>query len=246
MLGEFLFFLIGLSLGSFGNVLIYRLSEGISLHGRSVCPNCNRVLAAIDLIPLLSFVLLHGKCRRCGAKIGWQYPLVELVSGFLFLFAYAASPLDASQGLLFGIALWLLLLIAIYDYRSHTIPDALSLPLILVAFLLAGMKETFPIQAALVGLGFFAVQWAVSRGKWVGSGDIFLGAGIGALAGTPFLTGAALFVAYVSGALVASFLLITNKVTRKAHIAFGPYLVFGTAVVLLFQERFELLLAMYT
>lgn len=237
MLGEFVFALLGLAFGSFSNVLVFRLSKERSIRGRSHCPYCHHLLVAVDLVPVLSYVFLNGKCRYCKKSISPQYPLVEVGSAALFLWAYVQFPMDPNTALIFALALWLLFTIGVFDLITSFIPDALSLPFILIALLFQGMQGNLPLLAILVGFTFFGFQWLVSRGTWVGSGDMFFGAGIGALVGSVFLTGAVIFFAYVIGALIASALLLAGKVHRKSHIPFGPFLVLGTLTVLIFQER---------
>lgn len=237
MLGEFIFILVGLCFGSFSNVLVHRLSKGLSMQGRSKCPHCHHILVAADLVPVASYVLLGGKCRYCKTVIPGRYPLVEVGSAILFLIAYLMFPMEPFMALIFAFALWLLFTIGVFDYETAFIPDALSIPLIIVGLWFQGMHHNLPLLPILVGFTFFAFQWLISKGRWVGSGDMFLGAGIGALVGTLFLTGAVLFFAYIFGALVASALLVTGRAHRKSHIPFGPFLVLGTLTVILFQER---------
>ena len=249
-------FVLGAVFGSFGNVLIYRLPEGKSIGGRSRCPHCKRALGIIDLVPVLSFVVLGARCRTCRKNISWQYPLVEFVSGLLFLWTLhreftsmeAFSGYWFLQAALLALCLWLLLLIAIVDCRTGMIPDALNIPFVLLAFLYSVLWwhvgiwffpvfVTLVFQGALIGGGFFAVQWLVSRGRWVGSGDVILGTGIGFLLTDPLLVILALGVSYILGAVVASVLLLMGKVTRKSHLPFGPYLVAGTFVTLFWGEQ---------
>ncbi len=237
MLGELIFLLIGLSMGSFSNVIVHRLAKQLSMKGRSHCPHCRHVLIAADLVPVVSYVLLHGACRYCKKPISPRYPLVEFLSGVLFLYAYTVFPMEPFMAFIFAFALWLLFTIGVFDLTTSFIPDALSVPLILVGILFQLLQGNFPVLAILVGFSFFACQWLISNGRWVGSGDMFLGAGIGALVGSVFLTGASLFFAYIFGALIVSVLLITGKAHRKAHIPFGPFLVLGALTVLIFQER---------
>ena len=230
-------FVFGTILGSFGNVLILRLPEANSIGGRSACPRCGRTLRALDLIPLLSFVLLRAKCRTCRERISWQYPLVELVSGFLFLIALRIEFPFLLPALLLGILLWLLFLIAITDARTGMIPDALNIPFLLIALLYAHLLGAPALLPAAVGGGFFALQWIASRGAWVGSGDILLAAGIGALLGSVPLLLLAFFFAYVSGAFCAVILLSRGKKKMESRLAFGPFLVGGAFVSFFCGER---------
>lgn len=236
--------LLGLILGSFGNVLIYRLPKEKSIGGRSYCPHCKRTLGIIDLIPVVSFVLLRARCRTCRKPISWQYPLVELSSGFLFLYALQADLVAAPSfavgvlsALLLGLCLWLLLLIALTDAKTALIPDALNIPFLVFSLLHGYINGLDLITPAVIGSGFFAAQWVISRGRWVGTGDIVLAAGIGAFLGSVPLLLLALWIAYVSGAIVAVILLIHKKKTMQSRLAFGPFLVGGACVAFVWGEQ---------
>jgi len=231
-----LFFVLGLALGSFGNVLLYRLPRGESITGRSRCPSCSAPLRAVELIPLLSFLLLRGKCRHCGVCIPLQYPLVEGGSALLFLLALCRVP-HPPDALLLSVALWLLFVIALLDARTSTIPDVLSIPFVLIA--LATHAPVFfqelDLRAPLIVGAFFGLQWVISRGKWIGSGDLILGIGIAVLLRTWELTLAALWFAYVIGGLVAFLLLFFHRVKRTSTIPFAPFLAVAVFLVLLFE-----------
>ncbi len=231
-------FALGAVLGSFGNVLILRVPEGKSIGGRSHCPRCNRALGFIEMIPVFGYLILGGHCRGCRKPISLQYPLVEAVSGILFLLAYWHDGLSAWSIVLAAI-LWLLLLIAVCDMRSQMIPDVFNIPLLVLGFAYGMGTETVidALMAAAIPALFFGFQWLVSRGGWVGSGDIILGAGIGAAVGFWGLSLVALGVAYITGAVVALYLLARKKVTANTRVAFGPFLVLGGMVALLFGER---------
>ncbi len=232
----------GAVLGSFGNVLIYRVPESKTITGRSHCPHCRRTLVWFELVPVLSFVFLLGRCRTCKKPISWQYPLVEGASALLAVSALAFAP-DPLCALPLGIALWLLLLLAIIDARTGTVPDALSIPFILSAVAWGLLRQPFTAAASvdlayavLIGAGFFLAQWALSRGRWVGSGDIFLAAGIGALVGTPALTVLALALSYIIGSLVAVVLLLFRRTTLASDLAFGPFLAIAGIAALFHGE----------
>jgi prepilin signal peptidase PulO-like enzyme (type II secretory pathway) len=229
------FFLIGVCMGSFGNVIIFRTPEGKSIRGRSVCRHCGKELRAWELVPLLSFLFLRGRCARCKNPLSWQYPLVELASGLLFL--TAISYLQYFHvALLLGAILWLLLLIAVIDLRTKMISDALNIPFAILSLIYSLVHGIFPWVAILVGAGFFLLQWAVSRGKWVGSGDIILAAGMGALLGTWQKTLVFLFLSYIIGALVAVVLMARGSASRKDMMAFGPFLIIGGIVAFFFGD----------
>lgn len=229
------FFLLGACLGSFGNVLILRLPAGKGIGGRSACPGCRRTLSLWEIVPILSFFLLRGHCRTCHRKISWQYPLVELASGGIFVLALMHMP-AIQYALILALALWLLLLIAVMDFRFGVIADALTIPFILFSILFAWMNGVIieGLWAALLGGGFFGLQWVVSRGKWVGTGDIGLGIGIGFLMGGLWLMTLCLWIAYITGGIAAAILLMRKKKTGKDTLAFGPFLALGAFVSFFF------------
>ena len=231
-----LFFVLGLVLGSFGNVLISRLPQGRTIGGRSQCPHCGKILEVRELIPLISYMIQRGQCRGCGREISQRYPLVELASGLLFLLAltFAASSVEA---LILAFALWFLLLIAVIDAEQQRIPDVLNIPFVFLGILFNALSGSVDPSGFFLGGGFFAVFWGVSRGRWMGSGDIILGAGIGALLGGFKEMLLCLLFAYVAGALVAAFLLLSGRKTRKDRLAFGPFLALGALLTLFLGDQ---------
>ncbi len=232
----FIFFgLLGLVIGSFGNVLLYRIQHGESFGGRSHCPACRKTIAWFDLIPVLSFLLLHGKCRHCLKKISIQYPLVELGSAMLFLIALYLNLQKPGMALLQAIALESLFLGAVYDAFHEELPDLFTWPIVLIGGMLIGIRgdAISSIQGALVPLCWFGGQWLISRGKIVGSGDIFLGTALGwwlGLKGSLIM----LFTSYVVGAAIILLLLALRIISLKQkRIPFGPFLAIGGLIALL-------------
>ena len=238
------YFLLGAVLGSFGSVLITRTVAGRSFGGRSACPSCRKQLRAWELVPIVSFLLLRGRCAGCSKKIGVFYPLLELLSGLLFVLALTKLPYPLPS-LLFGAALWLLLVIAVIDFQLHVIPDAFTAALVAIGVLLNLSMGVSPVPGMLLGGGFFALLWAASRGRWIGSGDVLLGAGVGALLGDWRFTAAALFFTYVVGAAIASVLLASGKLHRGSAVAFGPFLALGTLLTILWSEKIATVMAVY-
>lgn len=238
----FLFFVGGLALGSFGNVLIFRLPEGRSARGRSACPACKRVLNAGELVPVLSFLVLRGRCRTCRAPISWQYPLVELGSGVLAVTALHLEGFFLPAAGFLAVIFWLMLLIAVIDAQTGFIPDALCLPLLFLTMLYAFLWPPLGFDGPIIAGGFFLLQWLVSRGRWVGSGDILLAVGLGFLLRRLDLTILMLMLGYILGAVVASVMLMRKKKTLQSAVPFGPFLIVSTFVVLLWGEQ---ILAMF-
>ncbi len=239
-----LFFIIGLVFGSFGSVIVTRVPGGASIGGRSRCQLCDEQIRPIDLFPVLSYIVLRGKCRSCRQRISPLYPMLELLSGGLFLFA-AWRQSDELSALLLAFSLWLLLLIALIDWKTQTISDALSLPFIALSALYSAVAGTFMLSGMLVGVSFFGVQWIISRGRAVGSGDIILAAGIGLLVSTAGMMIVCLMITYIVGAMIIIVLLLCKKVHAGGHVSFGPFLALGAFITLAFQERITLLMMVY-
>lgn len=220
---------LGAAVGSFLNVVILRTRSGeSSTRGRSKCPHCGHELAWFELIPLASFIWLRGRCRHCRRGIAWQYPLVECFTVIAFIAVAWTLPLSWSM-LLGWVVVSCLILVAVYDFRWALLPDGFTLSLALAGLasaVVSGLPLLDIFLGGLAGAGFFGLQYVLSRKRWVGSGDILLGAALGLLLGWRML-GLALFLAYFVGALVASVLLLMRRQHTSASIPFGPYLALG-------------------
>jgi len=257
----FFIFLFGLVVGSFLNVVICRLgTKKSALKGRSFCPHCKHTLAWYDLIPVLSFALLKGQCRYCAKKISWQYPLVELATGLLFLLAFRAVysgslTLRTGGGLGWGTATSLLLavisfliVIFVYDLKHYLIPDKIIFPAIVVACLYQVSSQLtaysqrltlttfYPLFAALGAATFFLLLVLITRGKGMGVGDIKLAFLMGLLLSWPQIV-TALFIAFLSGGLIGLVLILARKKKLKSTVPFGPFLVSGTIIALFWGEK---------
>lgn len=230
----FLFAVIGLALGSFGNVLLHRLETGESIGGRSHCPRCHATLRAWDLVPVLSYLWLGGKCRSCHARISVRYPLIEGASCIAFLMAAMLFSGDPLGAYLTGVCLVLLLLICVEDALHQHISDALTLLLALCGCAVAIYQSNVisGLIGACVGGAWFGAQILVSRGKAAGTGDLLLSMALGVWLGWQ-QTLTMLILAYITGALVALGLMIRGHAVRKRRIAFGPFLGAGTLLTLL-------------
>lgn len=234
-------FLFGLTVGSFLNCVIYRLEKKESfLRGRSYCPNCKHQLSWQDLIPLLSFLELRGKCRYCKQRISWLYPLIELATGILFVSVFHI----ALPNLLFSIFYFLfssfLIIIFVYDLKYYIIPDKVIYPAVLVAFLYNLLYSRFyildSIYSAFGASLFFLSIFLISRGKWLGFGDVKLALFMGLFLGFPNIL-VALFLAFFIGAIIGLGLIIAGKKNLKSEVPFGPFLVTGTLIALFFGSR---------
>ena len=227
---------IGLAIGSFLNALEYRVHAGLSIihnskrsAARSMCPHCKHKLSSRDLVPVVSYITLAGRCRYCKKPIHWQYPLVELVSAGIWAVSAAYFGISSSMFIV-GFFGMVLLFIFIYDYKYQLILDSVVLPMIPLVFALSlfrGFTWQDVLLGMLVGAGVFGFQYLVSRGKWIGAGDIRLGALMGAMLGLR-VTVLAIFLAYLFGACIAVILLVCKKAGLESRIAFGTFLTTAT------------------
>ncbi len=252
------FFITGLIFGSFSNVLIDRTGRKEKITGRSHCDFCGYKLKWHDNIPLLSFLLLSGKCRKCKKKLSWQYPIVELSMGLLFLLiGVHAGAITNTLGFEFAIETsyllfvgFLLLVIFVWDLKYMIIPDGLVVGGVIVTFsylLFQGLSSPCSlfdpncfvlsgiIGGAIIG-GFFWLLYSFSKGKWIGGGDVKLGFLLGLIVGWKF-SYLLLLLAYVLGAVVSVVLIVQSKKKLQSKIPFGPFLVASALIVLFFGEK---------
>lgn len=235
-----LVFILGISIGSFINVLVIRLAANEKIDGRSHCRLCGRQLAWYHNIPVLSFLVLRGKCAWCRGAISWQYPIVELATGVLF--ALGAYMVKQNDWLWLVTYLFLVIYgvtLFVFDYRFKVLPDVITISGSAVLFILNLFRGLAPLDlllAALLAAGFFALQYFVSRGRWIGSGDIRLGALMGVSLGWPGIA-AAVVIAYWLGALVGLALILFKNYGAKSELPFGTMLTSATLVVFLWGDK---------
>ena len=246
---NFSVFVFGAVVGSFLNVIILRLNTGKSIvSGRSKCFTCAKKLKWHELLPIASFVFLRGKCSACKAKISWQYPAVETITGIFFVLLFQQSQKFFDFGFLILI-FSILIIIAIYDYHHQIIPNLFVWIFNGLAFL--WLFNSFRISdfgfrilnwnnllAGFILFAFFALLWGVSRGRWMGFGDAKLALGIGWLLGMA-KGAAAITLAFWIGAIIGVLLiyLSKNKYGMKSSIAFGPFMILGTAISFFWGEK---------
>jgi len=233
----------GLVIGSFLNVVIYRLGTGVSLKGRSGCMSCGAKLRSYDMIPVLSFLFLRGKCRACQSRISWQYPAVELATALSFFVAYYFFGLTVSFAFTAILASVIVVIVA-YDIKHMMIPDEMIMLLVALAGItlfttipeIDVFKFVLPAWSAIfagpiVALPFF-ILWLVSKGRWIGFGDVKLALPIGWLLGisSGFLS---LVFAFWIGLIILILygivsLLVHKKFSfsklKKKEIPLGPFL----------------------
>ena len=254
--------LLGLCGGSFVNAVVWRTREYSKpmgkraatdkelsiLTGRSMCSWCHHTLAWYDLLPVLSWLSLRGKCRYCHQRID-DTPLVEIGTAILFVVSYLYWPqgFNAQGTTLF--VFWLLIVVGfvallVYDLRWLILPDKIVVCLLILAVLMLLSRSMIFAEPwrvafdALLGIlslaGVFYLLFQLSGGKWIGGGDVKLGVVLGILAGGVAESIMILFIASLVGSLVGIPLLLTNKLRAKSQIPFGPFLILATIIVYLF------------
>ena len=246
-------FIFGAIIGSFLNVVVYRLGTGMSIvRGRSICFSCGRKLQWYELIPIVSFVIQRGKCSNCKSKISLQYPIVEIITGLVFILVFIkSSSLFFTAYLL--VIMSILLIIAVYDVRHKIIPNGFVYAFITLSlfsliwtsnFSALGGIQIWDMLAGLILFLSFAALWFFSRGTWMGLGDAKLSWGIGWFLG---LYGgiSAIILAFWIGAIWGLLMIMLNRIERlflntktitmKSEIPFGPFLILGTLLIFFFN-----------
>lgn len=224
-----------------------------SLEDRSCCLECGYELKWYDLIPLVSWISLRGKCRSCRHSIGWFEPLMEVGVAAFFVLSYLLWPFDLTSGLQIAhFVLWLIagVIMAVlfaYDLKWYLLPDKYSIALAVVGLAVVGVVaagsqdvgQTLLTAAASVGVlaGLYGVLYVVSKGRWVGFGDVKLNIGLGLLLLDWKLAIVALFLANLIGCFIAIPLLASKKLKPGAHIPFGPMLISGTIIAWFFGTQ---------
>lgn len=246
-------FIMGLAFGSFFNVLIDRLSVGESIMGRSHCDKCKHTLTSLDLVPVLSFVALKGKCRYCKTKLSYQYPAIELFTAVSFVLSWAflsrgpevfttdiISPAAFMKSVFYLALVSVFIVIFFADFKYRIIPDEMQIAFLVVTVLLRMNAGT-----SITALGFALVEGALvavpilllylfTRGKGMGFGDVKLAGNIGFLLG---LKGGllSLYFGFIVGAVAGISLIVSKQRRLKSKIAFGPFLLIGVLLVILFR-----------
>lgn len=219
------------------------------LTGRSMCPNCKHELAVKDLVPVLSWLTLRGKCRYCKKPISWQYPLVELATAGLFLLSYFCWPLALHGVGLFEFVVWLVFLVAfmaltVYDLRWYLLPNKIIFPLIGLAavelIIIAIWQQSWTVfvggvLGTIIIAGLFWALFQLSGGRWIGGGDVKLAVVLGILAASPAKAVLVIFFASLIGTVVS--LPLMSKQGIKARVPFGPFLLAATVITVLFGSR---------
>jgi len=234
---NFAVFVLGLCVGSFLNVLIYRLPKNLGfVKGRSFCPKCKHKLTWFDNIPLLSFLILKGRCRCCGKTISWKYPIVELLTGAVFLLSYLSNLSCLSYLLFAG-----LIVVFFIDLEHQIIPDEIVIPFslfFLIYFLVVNpnLLITNYLIAGFFSFLFLYFIYLITKGKGMGFGDVKLAFLMGLVLGWPKII-VAFYLAFLTGAIIGIILILLKKSKLKQKIAFGPFLCLGTIIAYLWGEQ---------
>lgn len=253
MLIIYIFILVvGLCLGSFVNAFVWRLKKKRNwITGRSECSSCRHKLGFLDLVPVFSYLLLKGRCRYCKMPIQ-DTPLVEVGMGVALLISYQYWPFgfDAIDSIRFGlwvISLVLLMTMFVYDLRWMILPDKLTRALLAIAgvqaviLLIYGEISSNDIPSillsVLVGGGIFHLIYEYSKGKYIGGGDVKLGYAYGLLLLDPLLSWMTLTIASLLGSVIALGLIATKRKSISAKLPFGPLLILGLFVSMLFGQE---------
>ncbi|MDA1316578.1 MAG: prepilin peptidase [bacterium] len=244
-------FIIGLFIGSFLNVLADRLPRGETILGRSKCESCKHVLAWNDLIPVISYLSLHGKCRYCKKIFSSEYMWAEIGTGVMFSLTWYLSELNHFQLSQSVISLGLisaLIVMFLADMRYKIIPDSMQVAFGLLAvlmhslsFIRGDIETSIYVQRfgkmlldGIIVMGPLLLIFLITRGKGMGFGDVKYSFVLGLLLGmwNGFI---ALYMSFVLGGIIGVYLLFVKKMDRKKSIPFGPYLFIGTYIMYFFE-----------
>lgn len=243
--------MLGSALGSFSLVLAWRMHDKKDwVKGRSECDNCHQQLTPTDLIPILSWLIQSGKCRYCHKKLPTQLIFAEVGMGLSLALSYLYWPYELASFNSYGLfTIWIVLLILMsalfwYDLRWFILPNKIVYPLIYGSMAFATLRFTtnnlsaydgllMPLLSGVLLSGFFWALYAVSKGRWIGFGDVRLGFGLGLILGSPLFSWLILFFASLLGILVALPGILSGSKSLKSKLPFGPLLIVATIFVLL-------------
>lgn len=242
-------FIFGLIFGSFANVCIYRMPREMSIvFPPSHCTKCNTPIFWYDNIPILSYLILKGKCRKCGDKISIRYPLVEFACGILFVLMYFVTGLSYMLPV-FCLFAFSLLVITMIDFDFQIIPDEFSLMLVIIG-IITSFINSFLAQEPLQRLFQSIIGCVVGGGSLIllaiigklmfkqdamGGGDIKLMAGVGAFIGWQRVL-LAIFIAALIGSIIGITLIVTKKIKKRDMMPFGPSLAVGSTITLFLPQ----------
>jgi leader peptidase (prepilin peptidase) / N-methyltransferase len=256
----FFVFLLGVVVGSFLNVVGLRWNSGLDLSGRSFCPVCRKKLSWWELFPVFSFFLLKGRCKGCRTNISWQYPLVEVWTGLIFVTTYIIlNPIFTLSLIRFALTIGIFsifVVITIYDLRHKIIPD----PLVYIAICLGILLQIITLNTSLLDwlagpmlFSFFGLIWLLSRGRAMGFGDAKLGLAVGLLLGAAQGISAIVLAFWIGTFVTLTYMTFIRlgfplwrgkkRLTMKSEVPFAPFIIFGAWISFIFQfDLFHVLL----
>jgi leader peptidase (prepilin peptidase) / N-methyltransferase len=248
----FFVFLLGVVVGSFLNVVGLRWNSGLDLSGRSFCPVCRKKLSWWELFPVLSFFFLKGRCNGCKTIISWQYPVVEIWTGLIFVTTYIVlSPISIFSLIRFALTLGIFsifVVITIYDLRHKIIPD----PLVYITIVLGLLLQIITLNTSLIDwlagpilFSFFGLIWLLSKGRAMGFGDAKLGMAVGLLLGAAQGISAIILAFWIGTAVTLIYMLLVHfgfplwrgrkRLTMKSEVPFAPFIILGAWISFIFQ-----------
>lgn len=231
-------FIVGICVASFINVVVYRVPLQLNfVKGRSFCPTCHNTLKAYDMIPVFSWLILKGQCRFCKERISLRYPAVELFGGILAIFIFQRYGFDWNTILVFIFAMGLLA-ITLIDFDTMEIPNGLIIFCVICVIINILINPEINMLQSIIG--FFIVSVPMLLINFIvsdsfGGGDIKLMAVCGFMLGWQNIL-LSMFIGILLAGCYASVLIITKRIDKKAHIAFGPYLCIGIFISLMYGE----------
>lgn len=231
----FIVFIIGLAFGSALLCAAMRFGDGeVWWKGRSRCGDCKKTLTWDQLIPVLSFLIYKGVCKNCKTKLSWFYPLFEVIAGFASVVVLMRF-LDSGDSwmLVRDIVIVLVALFAMgLDwYKMLVSTEVVVIGAVIVLLIPSVLTWTSLLLGVCIGFSFFGLQYLITKGRGIGSGDMFLGVFMGAALGWPSVL-LAIFIAYIMGSIHAIYLLGVKKAGRKTKLSLGLYLMLGVIVVM--------------
>ena len=237
--------MFGLCIGSFLNVLVFRLPKNKSIFGRSFCHHCKKKLKWYELFPLFSFVFQKGKCRSCKKQISLQYPLIEAITGLLFVFVFHQSYF--SNLLILFLQLFImscLLVIFLTDLKYMIVPNVVVYSGFVASFILqianlkaGNLSNLFsPILSSIIAFLFFLFLVIITKGKGMGVGDVKVGAFLGMFFAWPDIA-IVLFLSFLTGSIVGIFLIGLKKKNLKSEIPLASFLVLSSFAVFFLKEE---------
>jgi len=247
-------FVLGAAMGSFTGAMVWRIKTGRKLaNDRSECEHCHHKLSWLDLVPLISWLWLRGRCRYCHKPIGWAPLILELTLGVIFALSYLFwpfQPFTIASSLMFAswlLALTMLAILFVYDLRWFLLPDKVIWPLTavgVVIFILRALLGDWSLSQAFVELGvgmlpvtgIYYTLYSISKGSWIGFGDVKLGLFIGLALGWQGAL-AVLLLSNLLGTLWIVPGVLLGRITRRSRIPFGPFLIAATVMVMLWQSQ---------